>query len=116
MYLVAKSHQTDGPKWSLKTMSDRLFIPQAFISDVLQALETKELLVKTATEPPFYVPTKSIDTVTVKHVYDAVRHYGDDYHVARECDDLVNETLTEIDRAITDCLGEKTLRDLVNQD
>jgi DNA-binding IscR family transcriptional regulator len=43
------------------------------LEPIVESLESKRLLVSTATEPPTYLPGRPLDTTGIKDVLDAVR-------------------------------------------
>lgn len=115
MYLIADSHQGGRTPWSLKSLSDKLFVPQSFLCEILNALECQGLLAQTASEPTQYLPARAIDTITIKSVYDAINRFGDGFHTERECNETVNRCYELIDQAVDNALKGETLKDLVTK-
>lgn len=113
MYLVGQSHDKGMQPWSLNALVERLFIPQTFISDTLGLLQQRGLLIRTASEPPSFVPSRSIEHIMLIDIIMAVRFTGDDYHVERECDMAVNSAMVRLEAGLASALSSESLQDLV---
>ncbi len=59
-------------------------IPMSLVNQSLDHLETAGLIRRCATEPPTYLPSRSLDRITVKDVIDAVRNAGEEPSALRE--------------------------------
>ena len=114
MYLIGQSYEKGGAPWGLNALAERLFIPQAFIGDILALLQRQGLLIMTVSEPPTFVPARSIEHITLLDIAMAVRSDGDEYHVERECDQVINDVMLKLKQGLAHGLASETLKDLVH--
>ena len=115
MYMVAKAHEEGRAGWTLQSLSDQLFIPQSFIGQIVSLLKDQKMLIMTADDPSAFVPARTIEKITIKDIMMAVRSQGDDYHVARECQPVVNDAMQQLHQALESTFGEETLKDFIHK-
>ena len=72
-------------------------------------LREGHLITATSDDPEAYLPARAIETISLREILDAVRrHEGKPAQLA-----AVQEVVSQIDSAVADRLGERTLKDLV---
>ena len=116
MYLIGKTYQEGGPAWSLAGLAQRLCLPGYALEPVLAALEQEGLLARTGAEPPAYLPSRDIGSITLAQLLHAVRAAGEERHLSAETAPApaeIESVLAGVDLAIDRELGGTTLRNLV---
>jgi membrane protein len=114
MFLVGRSFLDGQPRWTVKSLAERLEVPSSALASVTASLEAAGLLV--ATEDEKLVPGRAIDRIGVHAILTAVRdeQQYESWLLARartEPDaDAVADT---IEAAIRERTRDQTLRDLV---
>jgi membrane protein len=73
MSLVAAHHRRGGAPWTAERLSGVLNVPMHAVAPVLDALEAGGVLVRTAGDPPGYLPSRSLSAVSVAEVLRTVR-------------------------------------------
>jgi membrane protein len=73
MFMVGNNHYHNLPEWNMDDLAQQLHVPADLLEPIVESLESKRLLVSTATEPPTYLPGRPLDTTGIKDVLDAVR-------------------------------------------
>ena len=105
-------HRGDQPL-TRDELAQRTGTPEEAIEIVANALRRSTVL-RESRDPRGWIPTRSLEQITLAEMLDAVRGHS----IASEqtgiiTDDAVNQLSGEVDRAITQTLAERTLRDLV---
>ncbi|MCK7580266.1 MAG: hypothetical protein MZV65_34575 [Chromatiales bacterium] len=83
---------------------------------MLQLLVARGILAETADEPPYCLPARAFDTVTITSLLDLVRGADEESGIALAslaCIPEVESVLDRFDRAVRQSLTGSTLRDLV---
>jgi len=86
---------------------------------VLAALEDRDLLARTGSEPPAYLPARPLETTKIADVLHAVRMANESSYLSPEKlprEHAVKVLLDDIDAARTAALGGKTFKDLALSD
>ena len=115
MYLIGYNFYNDLHRWTLHSMTDFLRLPQEPVEEAVSELENHKLLIETGDEPPFLVPSRALDKITLKEILDATRtNYETDmiekkYFSMPEVDTITSS----VDNAITDALGQMSLKDII---
>lgn len=114
---IARNHLLGAPAWTGDSLSANLGVPQINTQRTLTMLEQAGFVLRSADEPPRYVPAAAPDIVKVKSLLDAVHCFDE-----QDCDCRgnapdrgVQEIETRIDAAIGEALGDMTLRDLADR-
>jgi membrane protein len=109
MYLVATDFAQGRSGWTTAALSARFATPQRALDGVLNALRDAGLL--TETDDGRLMPARDLATIPLADVLDAVRRQTADARPAGlpRVDALTND----VEAAIRDVLGGRTLRDLV---
>lgn len=118
MYLIGSSFHEGKQHWKAGMISEFLGIPAGTVREVITALVRRGLLIASDDEPPAYSPAKDMGTITIKEIIDAVSSGGDDTGYPEETMPVapgVDALMKQIEKALSDSLDNRTLRDLVLQ-
>jgi hypothetical protein len=86
------------------------------LDHLLKNFEQGGMLIQTDADPPTYVPARPLETTTVKQVLDLVRSADEGFLLnTTPLTDVgeVGKVITQIDRAVEEALGGKTIKELV---
>ena len=111
MYLLAAAYYEGRNEWTLNKLASHFGVPAKAFSSVTSALEERGLIV--ATENEQLMPGRALDTILLTDVLAAVRDSTADVP-QRTGVAVVDKLAGEIESAIADKLGKKTLRDVVD--
>ncbi len=119
MYRVAHVFVHRGMPLTLDKLADHLRVPPDRVGEVVQLLQDRGLLVETASEPPEYLLGHDPATLGMAQLLGSIRSPREEQallegRVASE--PLVDEMLGRMDQAVTEALGEVTLRDMVTSE
>ena len=116
MYRIGSSFHHNTEPWSIHRLTADIDVSMEAIAMILNALEDAELITRSGEKNEIYMPCQSLERINIKQILDAVRS-------AEEAPSLnpdklnsnvnVDQLLVEIDKAVSDSLGEKTLLSLV---
>ncbi len=110
MTRIGHAYYRDEPKWTLEALSARgcCGSPDQ-VEGLIRLLREGHLITATSDDPEAYLPARAIETISLREILDAVRrHEGKPAQLA-----AVQEVVSQIDSAVADRLGERTLKDLV---
>jgi membrane protein len=116
MYLVGKAYQERGPAWTFASLTQRLDVPSYALRMVLDALEQDGLLLQTGDDPPAYLPSRDIGSITLEELLHTVRAAGEEQYLGPEAVPVpaeIEAVLTKVNLAIDEQLRDLTLRNLV---
>ena len=108
---VASNFVNPSGPITLGDIAARLAVPQRVLAPVARALESNALLL--VTEAAGLVPGRSIDSILLRSVIDAVRRDSSSSAIRPRIGGRVGEVAHELDAAIYAAVGERTVRDLV---
>ena len=115
MFLIGYNFYYNKHRWSLETLCEHLELPQETVANAVSELEHDKLIIETGDDPPYLVPAISLDTIKLRDILGSTRS-------SFQTDELENKYLSipqvdkvtdEVDHAIDDSLGEKSLKDMV---
>lgn len=111
---IARAHYAGDPPWCTETLSKALHCPGTTMERVLGILERGGFVLRTAEDPPRFVPSQAPEGVPLKALFDLVRCCEE---TGRGCRDLnprpgISEIEGAVDDAIARALEGRTLRDL----
>lgn len=115
MSLIGKHYYQNGDAWTLENMAKELNVSIDECAILLKTLITKGLLVKTAEEIPTYLPAHALETILLKDIVLAVRSAEESSTMSLDSlppSDTVDSIYVDIEGAIDNILGKKTLRDV----
>lgn len=116
MYRIAHVFVNRGKPLTLELLADQLRLPIDRVAEVVQLLQDRGLLVETASEPPEYLLGQDPATLNLSQVIGIVRGPREEQALLQgrvASEPPVDAVLSRMDHAITEALGETTLRDLV---
>jgi membrane protein len=109
MYLVGTEFAHGRPGWTIPALVAQLGTPGRALGGVLRALRRSGLLIET--EDGRFVPSRDLSRIALAEVMAAVRVTHGDHEVYPP--NAVVTVADEIDTAINNALGARTLRDLI---
>jgi membrane protein len=116
MLLVARDFEEPGHGWRIESLASRIRVPRHLLEPVVAALMAAGLLTRTSENR--LIPARDLRRIQVTDVLAAVRSSERDSH--HQSDDEWNPTVAsvagEVERAICEALGNRTLADLVDAD
>ena len=116
MYLIGRAYHESHTPWSREQLARRLHLPTDIILDVLDRLRHRGLIIMVTGRIRRYVPSTDMGKITLKEIILAVRqnpaNTGDaDRHI--KSISQAEEVIFRLDRAVDSALGDRTLRDLI---
>lgn len=115
MKIIAENFRDGDEKPTIASLSERFGVPDSAISWVVGVMNRNGLLARIEGGARHLVPARSLETITVRNIYDAVRRSdeGDGKALSVEVPDADVRTLLEgIDSSVRDKLGATTLLEL----
>jgi membrane protein len=112
---IGRSYYAGRPPWTADALAVRLIAPVDAVDGVLSALEKTGHVVRTAQEPPGYVPARPPETTEVESVLSAVRAADEDsaLSLARLPNDTsVDGLISDVERAAAARIKGRTVKDL----
>lgn len=116
MFHIARNHYRNEPPWTVTALTDQLRVPGEPVQQLLDTLVAAGYLAETAEEPPAYLPSQDISTVTVADLLAGLARAGESPYLKEE--DL--PAVAAVDRAVDQArearvqsLEGRTLKDLV---
>lgn len=116
MYLIGKTYQDGGPAWTFSSLTQRLGLPSYALQMVLAALNRGGLLVQTGDDPPAYLPSRDIGSITLEQLLHAVRTTGEEQYLGPAAVPVpaeIESILARVNLAIDEQVRDLTLRNLV---
>ena len=116
MLSVGRDFNKPGHGWRIESLAASLRVPRHQLEPIVAALLDEGLV--TRTRENRLIPARDLGRIGLADSLAAVRSSARDSH--HEFDDDWNATVTsvanEVERAISDVIGERTLADLVDAD
>lgn len=119
MTLIGRHFHTQQPAWSQEGLASRLNVPLVSVGTLLMALTRRGLLTETAQVPPCYLPTRALETITLRELLETVRNSGEETQLMTNSlphEPAVDAVLARLDTAVNTALGEQSLRELISGD
>jgi membrane protein len=119
MSLVATRFLAGHAAPSQADFTRALGVPSHVLSAVLDALEVRKLLVRTAEDPPLFLPARDPSLISVVQVLDAIRSAGEAGFFlpsALPTTASVNDLIGQVQLAVEASVGHITLRDLASKE
>ena len=116
MQIIGHSFHNNKPPWTIKTLAKNTHISEEALMIILPELLSSKLLTVTGENNQHYLPSQSLENITLEMIIDAARNAEETPNLGPDDVDSVpqvNETLQCMDKAISDAVKNKTLRDLV---
>ena len=115
MALIGQNYYQQREAWTLDKLAKRLKVGSEACGMMVVALEDAGLLMRTADDPPAYLPGHALETLPLQSIVDVVRESGETGYLSPEKLPAVKsvDTLYEgIESAIDSALAGRSLRDL----
>jgi membrane protein len=113
---VAARHRSSAPPWTAERLSHALGVPISNVRNALKILEQGGYVLRTASDPPGFVPARLPRSISLAEVLGSIRSYGEDSLripiPERNPEVMVLER--RLDQAAQEALSELTLADLVS--
>lgn len=114
MYLVGKSHQTGGKRWTVNGLAHELGLPGIAIAQIATTLEKSGLLI--VTEDDEFTPGRDISRISLREILDAARSQRSGHFAPQGIQLPAVERLTaKLESAMRECCENRTLRDLCEE-
>lgn len=112
MHAVGERFLDGEPPPTAFELGDRLSAPERMLDDLLEALEEKQLIVKTGDSPCGYLPARDLDRIDLYDILRAVRHDGGPHARHAETSDMqaAQRVLQDMDGALAGALKGRSLK------
>lgn len=115
IYMIGYNYYHGKERLSQNELAQRLEIPDEAVAEIIYDLESSNIIIDVADEPASYIPSRDIESITLKEVLEAVREdrsspLMDENLLSQES---VNSVIKDVENAIYGSLGDSTVRDLV---
>jgi membrane protein len=116
MYFIGANHYNNKPAWTIDALVQQLKLPLDPVHDIISVLQKNGLILETADDPPAYVPSRDIGTITLSELLKVVRMAEKEtLIIERKVISVsdVDSVLEVLEKSTNDALGERTLKDMV---
>ena len=114
MLLVAKAHRYSEKRLNIQSLSEKLAIPSITLAPIIRGLEEQSLLARD--EKEFLLPGREMARTPLSDVLDVVRVRGETgSHQEPQWSHAISMLGQQLDVAILETIGEKTLSDLLDE-
>ena len=111
MFLVGKAYQKGERVWTTNLLAQKFDTPSIALAGVVHALEHAGLVV--ATEEEYLIPGRDMHEIKLSEILEAVRRRsGAGPQATARTDEVVDNLAQGIERAMSECVANKTLADL----
>jgi membrane protein len=112
MCLLGERFLDGGARWTINALAERLMVPATVLNDVVSTLEAQGLVL--TAEDDSVAPGRDLSAIRLTAIFDAVRHEAPNPRCPQPrpvgAADVASH---EMERAMRDSLGERSLRDLL---
>jgi membrane protein len=119
MQLVGLRFDRGEKALTAKGLSRSSGVSEQAMANILEELVRRGLLITSGEDCNRYQPATSLERITLKQILDAARE-ADEKHILVPGEitaaETVNDTVSRLDQAITESVGDRTLKDLINKD
>lgn len=115
MALVGQNYYQQREPWTLNKLSKQLKVGNEACGMMVTMLEDAGLLIRTADDPPAYLPGHALETLQLQMIVDVVRESGETTYLSLNklpAAENVDALYAGIETAIDTTLAGRTLRDL----
>ncbi len=115
MYLIGYNFYHDRDKWTFDDLVKELGLPQESVDRALSELQDKKLILETGEDPSYYLPAKDLEVITLNEIINAARTNKETMLLESRylSNPQIDKITGDVDNAIHDALGQKTLKDIV---
>ena len=116
MQLIAVNFDSNEQPWTLKTLAHKTRISESALTMIVSSLLSNKLITTTGANEQHYLPSQSLDHITLDMVLNAARNAEETSYL--QPDDVaaaeqVEKTISSIEEAIKESIKNKTLKDLI---
>ena len=114
-FLIVQHFQHRLEPWTNVALARRLGVPVVTLTQLLEAFEKAAIVVAVGGDSDAYVPARDPASVTVSEVLETARSAGESHQFSYDniaSVPAVDGICSEIDGAVDDVLGQRTMRDL----
>ncbi|WP_406672288.1 YihY/virulence factor BrkB family protein [Natronospira sp.] len=117
MYLIARSYLRGERPWTFETLCRELHVRGDVLESVVDRLEMAGLIISTEGYQPGFLPGQDLARMRLQKILDASRGYqqSDDPEAQMRSLKPVGGLMNSLEGAMRDQLGQKTLRDFVEE-
>lgn len=111
---VARSYLRGDPAWTAEALSNALGVPKVSTRQIFAMLEQDGYLLRSADDPPRYVPARPPESVGLAEILEAIRCFEESMSGCRGIapDTGIEAIEKRIRQAIAEAVGNTTLKDL----
>ncbi len=116
MQIIGHSFHHNEPALTIKTLAKNTNISEEALMIILPELVSSKLLTMTGDENQHYLPSQSLENITLEMIINAARTAEESANLRPDDVDSVqqvNETLQCLDNAMSEAIKNKSLRDLI---
>ena len=116
MQLIGSSFHNNEPPWTMQGLSKKTSISEQALMIIIPSLLSARLITTTGDDQQYYIPSQSLEHITIAMILNAARCAEETHHLGP--DDVattqqVEDTLSDLNNAISATIESKTLKDLV---
>ncbi len=112
MCLLGERFLDGGARWTTNALAERLMVPAKVLNDVVSTLESQGLVL--TAEDDSVAPGRDLSSIRLTAIVDAVRHEAPNPRCPQPRPVVAADVASqEIERAMRDSLGDRSLRDLL---
>ena len=118
MAIIGQRFYANTTPISVTALVNSLHLPQQSIEQQLDLLVEHGLLVNIDQDELTYTPARPLEELTLKAVVDTVREPGPSSHIKTTLNThftAIQTVLRNVDKSLDQVLGNKTIKDLVNE-
>jgi len=116
MYHIAKHFHENKEPWTSSELSDELNIANEVCSEILHALERKNLLSMRKDRDTSYLPSQSLENIYIAHILSAIRSHYESTNTNTEnihSQTVIDDLCADINQCLEQSINQLSLRDLI---
>jgi membrane protein len=116
MWLVGRRFILGEPAWSAESLSERLELPEDSIDELLEVLHAGGLVMPVDVEARTFAPARDLSSISLRELLEVLRaahEEGSFFDAEVPRIEAIDGFFAVMQRAIADCTGTTSLRDLV---
>lgn len=116
MQLIASHFHFNKEMWSSRSLAQQTGVSEPVMRTILSDLTSHKLLVPTGDDGQYYLPSRSLENISLHDILMAARIAEDSHYL--QIDEIastqsIDQTVRDIEEAIVAATGKKSLRDLI---
>ncbi len=117
MYNIGYNFYHSKKPLTLNALVEHLKLPVDAVAEMITILQKNSILIETGDDPPAYIPSRDLETITLRELLNAAR-MTDEKTLAIEHNistvPEVEQVLDSVYSAVSDTLGDRTLKEMVH--